>query len=84
MAEQLRNLIFLELTAQFFDLSFQFFLAIEQSFDFLHSVVGAAANQIADLFETLFVAAYEIQRPFAGKSLDASDAGGDAALEMEA
>ena len=83
LGQQLRNLILLELTAQFLDLSFQFFLAIQQFLDFLHSVVGAAANQIADLFELLFIAAYEIQGPLTGKSLDASDTGCYAALERK-
>ena len=83
LGQQLGNLILLELTAQFLDLSFQFFLAIQQLPDFLHSVVSAAANQIADLFELLFIASYEIQGPLTRKSLDASDTGCYTALEWK-
>ena len=46
-------------------------------------VFGAAAHQVADLFESLFIAVNQIQGAFAGKSLDASHSGCDAALEME-
>ena len=46
-------------------------------------VAGAAANEIADFPEPLLVAANEIEGALAGEGFHASDAGGDAAFEME-
>jgi len=76
-------LILLGLPAHFLDLSFQLLLPLQQLLDFFHGVVGAAANQIADFPEPLLVAPNEIQGALAGEGFHASDAGGDAAFEME-
>src|SRR5262245_64146870 len=75
LGQELGNLIFLELAAQFLDLPFQFLLAIQKLFDLLNSVVSAAAKQVANFFEPLLVTPYKVQGPLARKSFHPSDSG---------
>src|SRR5262245_64226847 len=83
LGQELGNLIFLELAAQFLDLPFQFLLAIQELFDLLNSVVSAAAKQVANFFEPLLVTPYKVQGPLTRKSFHPSDSGSDTALERK-
>src|SRR4029077_8500041 len=83
LGQEFGNLVFLELAAQLLDFFLQFPLALQQFANFVHRIIGAGTNQIADLFESLFVAPYEIQGSLSGKGLDASYTGSDPAFERK-
>ena len=83
LRQQFRDLVLFKLAAQLFDFSLQLFLAFQKFLDFVDGVIGAAAHQIADLLEPLFIVVNQIQGALAGERLDAPHSGGDAAFELE-
>ena len=83
LRQQFRDLVLFKLTAQFFDFPLQLFLAFQKFLDFVDGVIGAAAHQIADLLQPLFIVVNQIQGALAGESLDAPHSGGDAAFGLE-
>src|SRR4029077_6578409 len=77
------NLVFLELTLDLLDFSFEIFLALQQLADFVDCIIGVCAEEVAYLFELLFIAPYEIQGALSRKGFDASYTGGYSAFERK-
>src|SRR5581483_7497628 len=83
LGQKIGDAVFCERAAQFGDFLFQLARALEKLLHFIDRVVGAAADEIADLSKPLFVTVNQIERALAGERFDAAHAGGDAALGLK-